>query len=205
MGWAHEMAAWFALTEGDYNHVIAASDLGRKIAGPRGVSVQLAAHTAQAWARLGNVRQVEVALDEGRTILESLTSPSNPDDHFMIDPTKWHFYAMDVYRNIGRDPLAQVYSEEVLRLGTDGNGIERNPMRIAEARITLAVIAERAGEHDEALAQGFRALDSARRSIPSLRMVASELTREFDRTGHGNDPDVLEFRRSLAAPLRKVS
>jgi len=36
-------------------------------------------------------------------------------------------------------------------------------------------------------------------------MVASELTREFDRTGHGNDPDVLEFRRSLAAPLRKVS
>jgi thioredoxin-like negative regulator of GroEL len=78
-------------------------------------------------------------------------------------------------------------------------------MRIAEARITLAVIAERAGQHDEALAQGFRALDSARRSIPSLRMVASELTREFDRTGHGNDPDVLEFRRSLAAPLRKVS
>jgi tetratricopeptide (TPR) repeat protein len=206
MGWAYEMAAWFALTEGDYNHVITGSDLGRKIAGPRGVSVQLAAQTAKAWARLGNVRQVEVALDQGRTLLESLTSPSNPDDHFMIDPTKWHFYAMDVYRNIGRDPLAQVYAEEVLRLGADENGVERSPMRNAEARITLAVVAERAGEHNEALAQGFRALESARRSIPSLRMVASELSREFDRTGHSNDPDVQEFRRLLAAaPLREAS
>jgi tetratricopeptide (TPR) repeat protein len=206
MGWAYEMAAWFALTEGDYNHVITASDLGMQIAGQRGVSVQLAAQTAKAWARLGNIRQAEVALDQGRTILESLTSPLNPDDHFVIDPTKWHFYAMDVYRIIGSDALAQVYAEETLRLGVDENGVERSPMRNAEARITLGVLAERAGEHDEALAQGFRALESARQSIPHLRMVASELTREFDRTGHGDDPDVQQFRRALAtAPLRKVS
>jgi hypothetical protein len=206
MGWAYEMAAWFALTEGDYNHVITASDLGMQIAGQRGVSVQLAAQTAKAWARLGNVRQVEVALDQGRAILESLTSPANPDDHFAIDPTKWHFYAMDVYRIIGQDSLAQVYAEETLRLGVDENGIDRSPMRNAEARITLAVLAERAGEHDEALVQGFRGLESARQSIPHLRMVASELSREFDRTGHGDDPDVQQFRRALAtAPLRKVS
>lgn len=206
MGWAHEMTAWFALTEGDYNHVITASDLGRQIAGQRGVSVQLAGQTAKAWARLGNVRQVEVALDQGRTILESLTSPTNPDDHFVVDPTKWHFYAMDVYRIIGQDSLAQVYAEETLRLGVDENGVERSPMRNAEARITLAVLAERAGEHDEALAQGFRALESARQSLPHLRMVASELSREFERSGHGDDPDVRQFRGALTtAPLRKVS
>jgi len=197
MGWAHEMAAWFALTAGDYNHVISASDLGMDIAGPRGVSVQLAAQTAKAWARLGNPRQAEVALDRGRTLLESLPRPSNPDDHFVIDPTKWHFYAMDVYRNIGRDPLAQVYAEEVLRLGTTETGEERSPMRNAEARITLAVIAERSGDHDTALTEGFKALRSARKSIPSLRMVASELSREFQKAGHGTDPDVAQFEAAL--------
>jgi hypothetical protein len=152
------------------------------------------------------VRQVEVALDEGRTVLESLTSPTNPDDHFMVDPTKWHFYAMDAYRIIGQDSLAEVYAEETLRLGVDENGVERSPMRNAEARITLAVLAERAGDHTGALSHGFRALESARQSIPHLRMVASELSREFDRTGHGDDPDVQQFRRALSiAPLRKVS
>lgn len=199
MGWAHEMTAWFALTRGDYNHVITASDHGIQVAGPRGVSVQLAAQTAKAWARLGNAQQVEVALDRGRTILEGLPRPSNPDDHFQIDPTKWHFYAMDVYRNIGRDSLAQVYAEEVLRLGTADDGTERSPMRNAEARITLGVIAERSGDHDEAISQGFRAIQGGRQSLPSLKMVATELTSEFARTGHGEDQDVRDFQAALTA------
>lgn len=157
------------------------------------------ASTAKAWARLGNPQQVEVALDRGRTLLEFLPRPPNPDDHFVIDPTKWHFYAMDVYvyRNIGRDPLAQVYAEEVLRLGTTETGEERSPMRNAEARITLAVIAERSGDHGRALTEGFNASRSARKSIPSLRMVASELSREFQKTGHGTDPDVVQFEAAL--------
>lgn len=133
------------MTACDYNRVITASDRAIEIAGTGSVSVQLAAQTSKAGARLANVQQVEVALDQGRKILESLPPAANPDDHFVIDPTKWHFYAMDVYRNIGRDALAQVYAEEVLRLGITDSGIERTPMRNAEARITLAVIAERAG------------------------------------------------------------
>ena len=206
MAWAHEMAAWFALTAGDYNRVITASDRGIEIAGTRSVSVQLAAQTAKAWARLANVQQVEVALDQGRKILESLPPAVNPDDHFVIDPTKWHFYAMDVYRNIGRDALAQVYAEEVLRLGVTDSGIERTPMRNAEARITLAVIAERAGDHTEAVSQGQAALRSARKSIPSLRMVGRELSREFERAGHADDPDVIDFAKTLSAePSRDVA
>ena len=206
MGWAHEMAAWFALTAGDYNRVITSSDRGIEIAGARSVSVQLAAQTAKAWARLANVQQVEVALDQGRRILESLPPATNPDDHFVIDPTKWHFYAMDVYRNIGRDALAQVYAEEVLRLGIAESGVERTPMRNAEARITLAVIAERAGDHAQAVSQGQAALRSARKSIPSLRMVGSELLREFRRAGHADDPDVLDFARTLSMePTKDVA
>lgn len=198
MGWAHEMAAWFALTSGDYSRVIASADLGIDIAGSRGVSVQLAAQIAKSWARLGNIQQVEVAMDRGRRILEDLPIPENPNDHFAIDPTKWHFYAMDVYRNVGgRDSLAQMYAEEVLRLGTSESGADRSPMRNAEARITLAVVAERSGDHDEALVQGHAALQGARKSLPSLRMVGRELAREFDRTGRGSDPDVMAFKVAL--------
>lgn len=206
MAWAHEMAAWFALTAGDYNRVITSSDRGIEIAGTRNVSVQLAAQTAKAWAQLANVQQVEVALDQGWKILETLPPATNPDDHFVIDPTKWHFYAMDVYRNIGRDALAQVHAEEVLRLGVSEAGVERTPMRNAEARITLAVIAERSGDHSEAVRQGQAALRSARKSIPSLRMVGSELCREFERAAHAADPDVVDFTRALSAePAQSVA
>jgi len=40
MGWAYEMAAWFALTQGDYRGVIVASEAGREIAGGHSVTVQ---------------------------------------------------------------------------------------------------------------------------------------------------------------------
>ena len=54
--------------------------------------------------------------------------------------------------------------------------------------------------------KGFQAVEAARRSIPSVRTVASEWVREFDRTGHGDDSDVQEFRRALATvPLREAS
>jgi hypothetical protein len=121
------MAAWFALTAGDYNRVITTSDASIEIAGHRSVSVQLAAQAAEAWARLANVHQAQVALDRGRSILETLPVPANPDDHFAIDPTTWHFDAMDVYRILRRDSLAQLYAEEVPRLGVTDTRVERTP------------------------------------------------------------------------------
>lgn len=61
--------------------VVAASEHGMEEAGERGVSVQLAAQSIKAWARLKDRRQVEVALDRERSLLESLPRPSNPDHH----------------------------------------------------------------------------------------------------------------------------
>lgn len=198
MGWAHEMSAWFAITSGDYHQAIAASRHGIEVAGLRGVSVQLAAQAAKAWARLRNGREVEVALDRGRQILEDLAPTSmNPDDHFVIDPAKWHFYEMDAYRNMGQDALAQVYAEEVLRLGTSEFGEERSPMRNAEARLTLAVIAARAGDVDEAVSQGIRALAGGRQSIPSLAMVAQELTHELMKPQYAGNARASEFSDAL--------
>ncbi|MDG9714444.1 hypothetical protein [Streptomyces sp. DH10] len=70
-GWAHEMRAWFALTAGDYRGVIAAARAGAETAAHHSVAGQLAAQEAKAWARLGDRRQVEVAVDKGRRMLES--------------------------------------------------------------------------------------------------------------------------------------
>ncbi len=62
-----------------------------------GVTVQLAAQEAKAWARIGDRRQTEVALDRGRRLLDSMPYPENLDNHFVVDPTKFDFYAMDCY------------------------------------------------------------------------------------------------------------
>ncbi len=175
VGWAHEMQAWYTLTQGDYRGTIAASNAGQAAAPRLGVSVQLAAQKAKAWARLGDRRQVEVALDQGRALLEALPYPDNLDHHFVVDPSKFDFYAMDCYRVLGEDRLARAYAEEVLRAGTTFDGVERSPMRNAEARVTLGVLAAREGDVEAAVHHGERALAGDRQSLPTLVMCSREL------------------------------
>ena len=143
MGWAQEMRTWYALTRGDYQGVVAAAEAGEAVAPRQSAAVQLVAQRAKAWARMGDRRQVELALDHGRRILEGLPYPENLDHHFVVDPSKFDFYAMDCYRTAGEDNLAEMYADEVIRSSTDLDGTERKPMRIAEARITLGEVAAR--------------------------------------------------------------
>jgi hypothetical protein len=86
VGWVHEMRAWIALTTGDYRGAIYASRTGMEAAGGRPVAAQLASQAAKAWARVGDRRQTEVALDQGRSILAGLPYPDNLDNHFVVDP-----------------------------------------------------------------------------------------------------------------------
>ncbi len=141
------------------------------------VAVQLTAQEAKAWARFGDRRQTEVALDRGRRLLDALPYPENLDHHSLVDPTKFDFYAMDCYRMLAEDELAGNLADEVIRSSTDFDGTERAPMRTAEARITLGVIAARQGDVDEAVSRAARALTGERRSLPSLVMVSRDLTR----------------------------
>jgi hypothetical protein len=119
MGWAQEMRAWYALTQGNLPGVVAAAEAGEATAPHHGVAVQLAAQRAKAWARIGDRRQVELALDQGRKLLESLPYPENLDHHFVVDPSKFDFYAMDCYRTLGKDSRAEIYAREVIRSATD--------------------------------------------------------------------------------------
>lgn len=173
--WAYEMRAWYALTQGDYRGAIAAAEAGKEIATTDGAAVQLAAQRAKAWARLGDRRQVETALDHGRQLLEALPYPADIDHHFMVDPAKFDFYAMDCYRILGENRLAEMYANEVISSSTDPNGIARKPMRIAEARVTLGVTAAREGDVEAAVSHGRQALEGDRKSLPSLLMCSQEL------------------------------
>lgn len=181
-GWAHEITAWQALTSGNYRGVLTAAQAGAEAAGNAGVSVQLAAQEAKALARIGDERGAHEALARGRRLLEPMDYPVNTDHHFVVDPGKYDFYAMDVYRHTGDDAAAEQLAREVLTAGTDWRGVERSVMRNAEARVTLGTVAARQGDVDGAIEYGNAALSSDRKSLPSLLMVTSDLTTAIEQT-----------------------
>ena len=85
---------------------------------------------------------------------------------------------MDCYRHLAEDRLAEDrLASEVIQASTDFDGTERAPMRLAEARITLGVVAARRGDLEQTIQHGTRALTASRESLPSLLMVSRDLTR----------------------------
>jgi len=197
IGWAHEMTAWFRLTDGDYPGVVAAADAGISAAGDRDVSVQLLGQKAKAYARVGDRRHLETTLEAGRELLERQPYPEDLSHHFVVDPAKWDFYSMDCYRISGQDELARTYAQEILRSGLGADGRERAPMRSAEARLTLGVVAARNGDLADAVSYGERALEGERQSVPSLLMVGQELAAEV-RSRWPGKAETAEFAGHLA-------
>jgi hypothetical protein len=162
--------------------VIRAAETGEaQVPGTR-VAVLLAAQRAMAWARIGDRRQAQAALDPGRALLERMPHPDNLDHLFAVDPATWDYYAMDAYRVLGanhpdstENRLAKAYAEDAIRRGTSYDGTEREPMRIAQAHVTLGVVSARQGNLEEAIFHGRNALHRKRQSLPTLLTVHSEL------------------------------
>lgn len=202
-GWAHELRAWFALTNGRYREVIEAAQSGQDLAPGRSVSVQLLAQEAKAWARMANQRNTIRALENGRVLLDSLPYPERPDNHFVVDPDKFDFYAMDCYRLIGDESLAAMHAREIIKKSTAFSGTDVSPMRKAEAELTLGVIAARNGAVDEALTYGHNALSIDRRSQPSLLMVGSELDHALQQR-YPNNADVQAFHNTLTTLTHQI-
>jgi hypothetical protein len=92
-------------------------------------------------------------------------------------PTKFDLYATDCYRHLSEDRIAETLADEVIRSATDFDGTERAPMRLAEARVTLGVVAGRQGDVERAIHYGEQALSPSRKSLPSLAMVSRDLIR----------------------------
>lgn len=203
MGWAHEMTAWFSLTAGDYRGVLAAGQAGEQVSGSHSVSVQLIAQQAKAYARMGMRAEMNSTLERGRVLLDRLEYPANIDNHFVVDPSKYDFYAMDCYRHVGEDRLARELSEEVIRVSSGFQNQDRWPMRIAEAQITLGVTAAREGDLDGAVLYGRRALSNGRRSLPSLAMVSRDLTAALQE-GYPGETEAQEFVSEVREIQRPV-
>ena len=195
VGWAYEMAAWFALTQARHKGVLDAAQAGKGSAPGGSAAVQLLGQEAKAYARLGDVDAVREALGRGRSLLDSMPTPSRPDHHFIVDPDKWDFYAMDAYRIAGDDERAAHHARQVLVLGGAPDQ-ERSPMRMAEARLTLAAVAAREGDLEQAVTTGISALGGQRKSLPSLLMVGGELDEEL-RERYPAESGTADFREAL--------
>jgi hypothetical protein len=124
--------------------------------------------------------------------------PDNLDHHFVVDPTKFDFYAMDCYRHVAEDRLAETLANEVIQASTDFDGTERAPMRLAEARITLGVVAARQGDLEQAIHYGTRALGAPRKSLPSLLMVSRDLTKVLN-DQYSKEPETQAYLDQLHA------
>ncbi|WP_229718562.1 XRE family transcriptional regulator [Nocardia jinanensis] len=196
IGWSSELAAWFALTQGNHRGVIQAAEAVPSECAASGVGVQLAAQRAKAWARLGDRAAVNAALAEGRTLLNRLGHPDDLENHFVVDPQKFDFYAMDCCRVVGDDSHAEMYAQAVLADSVTLDGSVRNPMRVAEARLTLAVVAARGRDLELAVEEGRRAFEAKRRSLPSLLCIGSEVAHELVENFPG-DPRTRAFLDEL--------
>jgi len=196
LAWGAEIKAWMALTQGNYYGVLGACKEGLAATRTHSVSVQLHAQAAKAWARLGNRTRVEVALDQGRDLLDSLPYPDNPRNHFQVDPAKFDFYAMDCYRNVGENQLALAMAETVERSSRTPAGVVVAPMRLAEAELTRATAFARAGELDQAMSKAGEALERGRRSLPSLLLVGHEVADELTQL-HPRSQQAAEFAEHI--------
>jgi transcriptional regulator with XRE-family HTH domain len=201
VAWAWEMSAWFALTQRRYPDAVNAAKAGQAAIGEHPAAVQLIAQEAKARGRMGDRRGVRRALDRSRALLDTFPAPQRPDHHFVVDPGKWDFYAMDAYRLAREDELAAHHARQVLQLGQALDGTETVPMRMAEARLTLGAVAARAAELDEALREGMSAFRADRRSLPALLMVGAELDAELHQR-YPHERATEEFHQALLAISR---
>lgn len=72
---------------------------------------------------MGSRSDVRHSLDQGFRLLTGHEHPSRPENHFVIDPTKFDFYAMDCYRIVGEDQWAVERANDVLRLSERPDGL----------------------------------------------------------------------------------
>ena len=192
------MSAWFALTQGRYRDVISIANAAEHLSRNHTVTVQLIGQEAKALARMGKAKELTKTLERGRDVLSGFPVPERTDNHFIVDPAKWDFYAMDAYRRAGDDAQASVHAHEVLTNGTAADGTELAPMRMTEARLTLAVAAARQDDLEGAVVLGRTAVATDRQSLPQLLLVAGELDSELEQRFPA-EPETTEFRELIHA------
>jgi tetratricopeptide (TPR) repeat protein len=177
MGWAFEMSAWFALVEGNYEQLIESAQAGQQVAGVTNAGVQLTLQEAKGWSRLGDRKETDSALSRGASMLAQLPIPEHRENHFVFDHTKYMFYAATCYVTLGDDDRAEEHALEVIAQHVRPDGTTNAPMRTAQARIDLGIVAARRGDLDQAVAYGESAFEFERKSMSDLVSRSADLDR----------------------------
>jgi tetratricopeptide (TPR) repeat protein len=202
--WSFEMAAWFALVEGRYETVVEVARSGQLVAGPGSALVQLTLQEAKGHARLGDRRNALEALERGATILGRLPRPPHPEHHFVFDHDKWVFYAATIHAWLGDDDAAEQHARAIVAGHTRPDGSSRAPMRVANARIDLALVHARRGDLDAAVAEGTHAFDFERRSLFDLVARGVDLSTAL-RSRYPGERRADEFHERLALARRSLT
>lgn len=179
--WGWEIQSWTALTQGDMPQAIAAADAGIAHAPAAPVAAQLWSQKAKAFSRMADKHKTEIALEQVRHVLDHNEPPANVRNHFAVDPTKASFYAMDAYRVLRDDALADAMAETVIRTSRAWDGRVISPMRLAEAQLTRAIVLARNADINGAVSMAEEAISYDRRSSPGLLLVTNELAAEVRR------------------------
>jgi tetratricopeptide (TPR) repeat protein len=195
--WVYELQAWFALTDGRLRDVTTFARAGLELESTDSASVQLTLQAAKGWARLGDRRQAEAALQRGWSLLNRLAPAGRPENHFVFDPSKYAFYAAPIYQWLGEHDRAEEHCDEVFGQCVATDGSTARPLRVADTHNVMALVELHRGDLGAAIAHGSRALGYERKSRPSLLSGTSELVAAIERR-HPHDPAARGFRERVA-------
>lgn len=95
----------------------------------------------------------------------------------MFDHTKYSYYATTCYTTLGDDERAEEHAHEVITKHVRADGTSNAPMRTAQTRIDLGIIAARRGDLDQAVAYGESAFEFERKSMSDLVSRSADLDR----------------------------
>jgi hypothetical protein len=165
--------------------------------------VQLAVQQAKGWSRLGDSQRADASLRMAGTVLSRLPRPEHPEHHFVFEASKLSFYAATCYTWLGDREHAREHAAQVIHQCLEVPGQVRWPIRLAETRVDLGLVAAREGEIDEACELGRQALASERKSGSTLGRVAeldAVLMREHPEVGEVVDLHE-QFQAAGAEPV----
>lgn len=200
-GWAWEMCSRFALAEHRFQLALAAAEAGQAVAHSGPVAAWLALHHAKATACLDDRTAARAALHRARQVVEQLPQPHDEDHCFAIDQLRLAGHAATVYLWLGEEEAAEDHAWRVLASTPAPDGPPPHPMLVAEARLTLGVLATGRGDLEQALYHGTTALATERISAPILLARANELHTAL-RTAGGGEQAARKFAAAMAGIRR---
>jgi hypothetical protein len=202
LAWTYELLAWFSLVDGRFHDTVDFARTGLQVASGTSAAVQLAVQEAKGWSRLGDRNEAEDALRRAGAELAGLPVPSHPEHHFVFDANKLSFYAATCYVWLGETERAEEHAREVIKQCLAFPGVVRWPIRLAETRVDLGLVAVQRGQLDEACHLGAQALNAERKSGSTLGRVA-ELDAVLMRD-HRDVPDAQELHEQYVTVRRSL-